>query len=89
MQDRGERKVRKGVVVSDKMDKSVTVKVEGLKMHKKYHKYVKQSKKFRVHDPENVCQVGDIVEIMETRPLSKTKRWRFVKLIERPIGAAE
>lgn len=89
MQERGVRKIRKGVVTSSKMDNTVVVKVEGLKLHNRYQKYIKRSKKFKAHDPDNECQVGDIVEIMETRPLSKTKRWRFVKLIERPIGAAD
>ncbi|AEI14160.1 30S ribosomal protein S17 [Flexistipes sinusarabici DSM 4947] len=89
MQERGVRKIRKGVVTSNKMDKTIVVKVEGLKLHSRYQKYIKRSKEFKAHDPNNECQMGDIVEIMETRPLSKTKRWRFVKLIERPIGAAD
>lgn len=89
MQERGVRKTRKGVVTSNKMDNTIVVKVEGLKLHTRYQKYVKKSKKFKAHDPNNECKLGDIVEIMETRPLSKTKRWRFVKLIERPIGAAD
>lgn len=89
MQERGVRKTRKGVVTSNKMDNTIVVKVEGLKLHSRYQKYVKKSKKFKAHDPNNECKLGDIVEIMETRPLSKTKRWRFVKLIERPIGAAD
>jgi len=89
MQERGVRKTRKGVVTSNNMDNTIVVKVEGLKLHSRYQKYVKKSKKFKAHDPNNECKLGDIVEIMETRPLSKTKRWRFVKLIERPIGAAD
>jgi len=89
MQERGVRKTRKGVVTSNNMDNTIVVKVEGLKLHSRYQKYVKKSKKFKAHDPDNECKLGDIVEIMETRPLSKTKRWRFVKLIERPIGAAD
>ena len=89
MQERGVRKTRKGVVTSKNMDNTIVVKVEGLKLHSRYQKYVKKSKKFKAHDPNNECKLGDIVEIMETRPLSKTKRWRFVKLIERPIGAAD
>jgi len=89
MQERGVRKIRKGVVTSNKMDNTIVVKVEGLRLHSRYQKYIKRSKKFKAHDPNNECKLGDIVEIMETRPLSKTKRWRFVKLIERPIGAAD
>lgn len=89
MQERGERKVRKGVIVSNRMDKTVVVKVEGMILHKRYQKYVKKSEKFKADDPNNECQIGDIVEIMETKPFSKTKRWRFTKLVERPIGAAE
>lgn len=84
--ERNSRKVRKGVVVSDKMDKTVVVKVETLKLHPKYHKYVKKGKKYVAHDEVNECKSGDVVEIMETRPLSKTKRWRVVRIIERPVG---
>lgn len=72
-----------GVVVSDKMDKTVTVKVERLIEHPKYHKYVKRYKKFKAHDPQNRCQEGDRVLIEETRPLSKTKRWRVVTILEK------
>lgn len=72
-----------GVVVSDKMDKTVTVKVERLVEHPKYHKYVKRYKKFKAHDPQNRCQEGDRVLIEETRPLSKTKRWRVVTILEK------
>lgn len=74
-----------GVVVSDKMDKTVTVKVERLVEHPKYHKYIKRYKKFKAHDPQNRCQEGDRVLIEETRPLSKTKRWRVVTILERNI----
>ncbi|HFB67632.1 MAG TPA: 30S ribosomal protein S17 [Calditrichae bacterium] len=80
---RGIRKTRVGVVVSDKMDKSVVVLVERLVKHPLYKKYVKRSKKFHAHDEENQCRVGDRVKIMETRPLSKTKRWRVVEIIEK------
>ncbi|QIV78882.1 30S ribosomal protein S17 [Fervidobacterium pennivorans subsp. shakshaketiis] len=72
-----------GVVVSDKMDKTVTVKVERLVKHPKFGKYVKRSKKFYAHDENNDCRVGDIVEIEESRPLSKLKRWVVVRIIER------
>ncbi|MGC8926072.1 MAG: 30S ribosomal protein S17 [Calditerrivibrio sp.] len=84
--ERNMRKVRRGTVISDKMDKTVVVKVETLKMHPKYHKFVKKGKKYVAHDENNECKVGDVVELMETRPLSKTKRWRVVRILERPIG---
>jgi small subunit ribosomal protein S17 len=75
-----------GTVVSDKMDKTVTVRVESLVEHQKYHKYVKRYRKFKAHDPKNLCKEGDRVLIEETRPLSKTKRWRVVTILERNIG---
>lgn len=71
----GQQKVRNGVVVSDKMDKTVVVLVERLVQHVQYKKYVKQRKKYKAHDPENRCKTGDIVAIVETRPLSREKRW--------------
>ncbi len=80
---RGIRKTRVGVVVSDKMDKSVVVLVERLVKHPLYKKYIKRSKKFHAHDERNECRVGDRVKIIETRPLSKTKRWRVVEIIEK------
>ncbi len=83
METRNLRKERIGVVVSDKMDKSVVVKVERRLMHPKYGKFVKRSTKFKVHDQNNDCHVGDVVRIMETRPLSKEKCWRLVEIIER------
>ncbi|MGA1846805.1 30S ribosomal protein S17 [Deferribacter abyssi] len=86
MESRIRRKIRRGVVVSDRMDKSVVVKVETLKLHPKYHKFIRRSKKFMAHDANNECRVGDIVEIIETRPLSKRKRWRVSKIIERPAS---
>ena len=81
---RGRRKVRIGVVVSDAPDKTVTVRVERRFAHPLYGKQVKRSKKYHAHDEGNEYQVGDTVRIMETRPLSKTKRWRVTELIERP-----
>lgn len=81
-----ERKLRKtktGVVVSTKMDKTISVKVERRLMHPLYGKFVKRSKKFFAHDEENTCNMGDVVRIMETRPLSKMKRWRLVEILER------
>jgi small subunit ribosomal protein S17 len=81
---RGIRKTRVGTVVSDSMDKTVVVKVERLVPHPIYKKYTKRWAKFKAHDERNDCQIGDKVEIVETRPLSKDKRWRVVRLIERP-----
>ena len=72
-----------GVVVSDKADKTITVKVETYKKDPIYKKRVKYSKKYTAHDEENVCKVGDKVKIMETRPLSKDKRWRVVEITEK------
>ena len=72
----GNRKVRQGVVVSDKMDKTVTVQVERLVRHPMYKKYIRQRKKYKAHDPANECRTGDLVTITETRPLSRDKRWR-------------
>lgn len=81
--ERATRKTRIGVVVSDKMDKTVVVAVERRVKHPFYKKYIKLTSKFKAHDGENVCQTGDKVKIMETRPLSKTKRWRIVEIIEK------
>ena len=77
------RKTRIGVVSSSKMDKTITVKVERKLKHPKYGKFVKKTKKFHAHDETNQCGVGDVVKIMETRPLSKSKRWRLVEIIEK------
>ncbi len=79
----GRRKVLVGEVVSDKMDKTVVVRVERTFRHPVYGKVVKTHKKFYAHDEENRCRVGDVVRIMETRPLSKLKRWRVVEILER------
>ncbi|UCC26788.1 MAG: 30S ribosomal protein S17 [Gemmatimonadales bacterium] len=83
-QERGSRKVRQGVVVSDKQDKTVTVRVERQFPHPLYGKRQTRSKKYHAHDEKNEYQVGDVVRIQETRPLSRTKRWRVIELIERP-----
>ena len=83
MESRGLRKERIGVVVSDKMEKSIVVKVERKVKHPKYGKFVKKSTKLAAHDEKNECHTGDTVKIMETRPLSKTKCWRVVEIIER------
>jgi small subunit ribosomal protein S17 len=77
------RKERVGVVVSDKMDKTVVVAVKWKEKHPIYGKFVNKTKKYHAHDNENACGIGDTVRIMETRPLSKTKKWRLVEIIER------
>ncbi len=77
------RKIRIGKVVSDKMDKSIVVAVERKVKHPIYGKFVKKTTKFVAHDEENTCHAGDTVRIMETRPMSKSKRWRLVEVIER------
>ena len=77
------RKQKTGTVVSNKMDKTIAVKVERRLMHPLYGKFVKRSKKFFAHDEENTCKVGDLVRIMETRLLSKNKCWRLVEILER------
>lgn len=80
---RGQRKVRVGVVVSDKMDKTRVVLVERIVQHPQYKKYIRKRKKFYAHDENNETRVGDVVKIMETRPLSKLKRWRIVEILRR------
>ncbi len=83
METRNLRKERIGVVFSNKMDKSVTVAVKWKEKHPIYGKFVNKTKKFHAHDEKNDCNIGDTVRIMETRPLSKTKRWRVVEIMER------
>lgn len=80
---RNQRKVRVGFVTSDKMDKTITVSVERRIQHPLYGKYIKRHTKFTAHDEQNACTTGDLVRIMETRPLSKMKRWRLVEIIEK------
>ncbi|GAA4073741.1 MULTISPECIES: 30S ribosomal protein S17 [Actinomadura] len=80
---RGTRKVLEGLVVSDKMDKTVVVSVEDRVKHPKYHKVIRRTKKYKAHDEANACGVGDRVRLMETRPLSATKRWRVVEILEK------
>ena len=80
---RGRRKIRAGIVVRAGIDKTAVVVIERLMKHAHYKKYVKRVKKFLVHDEKNSCHVGDRVQIMETRPLSKRKHWRLVKVLER------
>ena len=77
------RKTRIGTVVSDKMDKTIVVAIETNVQHKLYHKIIKRTYKLKAHDENNECRVGDTVEVMETRPLSKDKRWRLVEIIEK------
>ena len=85
MESRGRRKVRRGIVVSDKMQKTVTVKVERQILHPMYKKFIKRSKTFFAHDEENTARVGDFVQIVETRPLSKNRRWRLDSIITRSV----
>jgi small subunit ribosomal protein S17 len=81
--ERNLRKERIGIVTSNKMEKSVVVMVETKIMHPKYGKFVKYSKKFMAHDEKGECGIGDTVKIMETRPISKLKRWRMVEVVEK------
>ncbi len=83
METRNLRKERVGIVTSDKMDKTITVTVERREKHPIYGKFVKKTSKFAAHDEKNDCGIGDTVKIMETRPLSKNKRWRLIEVIER------
>lgn len=85
----GRRKEFVGVVVSDKMDKTVVVAVERLKRHRLYHKAIRLTKKYKAHDERNEARSGDIVRIVETRPLSKEKRWRVAEIIQRAALARE
>lgn len=85
MEERSTRKVYTGVVTSDKMDKTIVVSIKGTKRHNMYSKNVKYTKKFVAHDENNEAHIGDTVEIMETRPLSATKRFRLVKVVEKAI----
>jgi|UniRef100_A0A7C3Z3Y3 small subunit ribosomal protein S17 len=80
---RGVRKTREGIVVSDKMDKTVVVEVKRLVSHPLYHKIIRRRHKFKAHDPENQCRVGDKVLIEETRPLSRDKNWRVKQILEK------
>jgi len=82
-EERGRRKIRVGKVVSDKMDKTVVVVIERLVKHPVYKRYVRRRTRFKVHDEKNECKEGDTIRFMETRPLSKEKRWRFVEFVER------
>lgn len=83
MEERNMRKLQVGKVVSNKMDKTVVVAIETLVRHPLYGKIMKKTKRFKAHDEENQCRVGDKVRVMETRPLSKEKRWRVIEILER------
>ena len=83
MEERNLRKTRTGKVTSDKMDKTITVAIEDHVKHPLYNKIVKKTYKLKAHDENNECNIGDTVKVMETRPLSKDKRWRLVEIIER------
>ena len=83
MEERNLRKSRIGVVTSNKMTKTITVEVERKVKHPIYGKFVKKTTKFHAHDDKNECSIGDVVKIMETRPLSKTKRWRLLEVVEK------
>ncbi|MCM3635672.1 MULTISPECIES: 30S ribosomal protein S17 [Paenibacillus] len=85
MSERNARKVEIGKVVSDKMDKTIVVAVETYKKHDLYHKRIKYTKKYKAHDENNTAKIGDVVKIMETRPLSKDKRFRLVEVIEEAV----
>ena len=85
MEERNLRKVMVGKVVSDKMDKTVVVAVETSVRHKMYNKIVKRTYKLKAHDEANECKIGDTVKVMETRPLSKDKRWRVVEIMEKAV----
>ncbi len=85
MSERNERRVQVGKVVSDKMDKTIVVAVETYKKHDLYHKRIKYTKKYKAHDENNKAKIGDIVKIMETRPISKDKNWRLVEVVEEAV----
>jgi small subunit ribosomal protein S17 len=90
MSDLGKRKVREGLVVSDNMDKTVVVTVETRKVHPLYKKAIRVTKKYKAHDENNACKMGDKVKIVETRPLSREKRWRVIEIIsKREVAATE
>ena len=80
--ERGRRQERRGVVVSDAMEKTIVVKVDVIKLHPRYKKVIRRSQKFHAHDEQNQAKVGDVVRIVETRPLSKTKNWRLAEVVE-------
>ncbi len=85
MKTRGMKRQVNGIIVSNKMDKTVVVQVERLVKHPLYKKYIRRRNKFMAHDKDNACQIGDRVEITESRPLSKTKRWRVSRILQKAV----
>lgn len=83
MENRASRKFKVGKVTSNKMDKTITIALESRIKHELYGKYIKRTVKLAAHDEKNECQIGDVVKVMETRPLSKNKRWRLVEVVEK------
>jgi small subunit ribosomal protein S17 len=83
MEQQKNQKTRRGIVVSDKMEKTVVVRVERLTKHPRINKVIRRAKKFKAHDEGNDCRIGDLVEIVETRPLSKDKRWRVTEIVKK------
>lgn len=83
---KGSRKIQTGTVIGDKMDKTVVVEVRTMVLHPRYKKYLRRRRRYKAHDERNDCRVGDKVEIIESRPLSKTKRWRVRKILEKSLG---
>ena len=86
---RNNRKERVGVVISDKMDKTITVQVDRVMHHPVYNRSIRKATKFKAHDEKNEASLGDVVRIQETRPLSKTKRWRLIEVVKRSAGTVE
>ena len=86
---RGQRKTAVGIVTSDKMQKTITVEAERRVLHPRFRKYIRATTRYKVHDEERQARIGDTVRIMETRPLSKTKRWRLVEIVGRARGAEQ
>jgi len=83
MEARGNRRTLQGVVISDKMDKTIVVETQRLVKHKLFHKYIRRNTQYKAHDEDNACRVGDLVRIIETRPISKDKRWRVREIVEK------
>jgi small subunit ribosomal protein S17 len=83
MAEKSNKRTIKGIVVSDKMDKTIVVKAERLVKHSVFHKYIRRHAKYKAHDEQNLCSVGDTVKIIEARPLSKDKRWRMLEILEK------
>lgn len=89
MEKRGHRKTTIGIVTSDKMDKTIAVTVERLVKHPQYKKYIRKYTKLKAHDENKIAHIGDRVELMETRPLSKTKNWRLIRVVKNDAGTSE